>query len=241
MGDLALAIAPYISSFFVIWWAFGVGFLTGSSGNDYQYNCSNGDGSGKHSVFAETNNGYFAVWLAFISSLYFLYLSVEQIQTSLEGRDYVNGLVTVALASIIEFCAAADHGGSHGWAIACGIIGFTIAFIQMVLRSYATDISKRTAPVVAVFLVIWWAFGVGFITGGGGPFYNTCCERANGFLSAWIAFLSSIYFCFKTLIDYEKPPPVMLNEDESQGFSSSPSPGVIQQGGYSVVAGEEQP
>jgi len=216
MSDFAQKCAPFVSAFLVVWWSFGVGLLTGSSNTSGTEACSP---TTRQSVFAETNNGYFAVWVSFVASIYYLYLSVEQIQNTLEGKDFVNGLVTISLASIVEFCAAADHPGHHDWAIACGILGFTVAFVQMILRSYAPSISCRTAPVVAIFLVLWWTFGVGFITSSSGPFYNTCCERANGYLASWTAFFASLYYCFKTLIDYDQPAPIVLDEPEKQSFA----------------------
>jgi len=220
MEDLAHQVAPIVGGFLVIWWAFGIGFLTGSSGESFSYTCPPSD---RHSIFAETNNGYFAT-LAFISSLYFMYLSVDQIQYTPEGRDYVNGLMAVSIASIIEFCAAADQPGSHEWAIACGIIAFAVAFIQMVLRSYMPEMSHKTAPVVGIFLVIWWTFGVGFITSSHGPFYNTCCERANGYLSSWVAYLGSIYYCFKTLLDRDQMDHIVLEDGERQGLGQGVVP-----------------
>lgn len=199
-----------MAGFLVIWWAFGIGFLTGAGG-----------------CFSNTNNGYFATWISFISSLYYLYLTVNEIQNTLEGRDFVNGLVTVAIASVIEFCSAADFAraidcssaqyynvacSAVAWAIACGIISFVIAFVQMGLRANRPELSERTAPVVGMFLVVWWAFGVGFITAARGPFPSSCdvfssdCQnhnvgRANGYLSSWVAFFASLYFALSTIFN----------------------------------------
>jgi len=219
MPELAQKVGPVVSAFLVIWWAFGVGLLTSSSSNSADTVC---DPSQRSSIFSETNNGYFAVWIAFISAMYYMYVSVDQIQTTLEGRDFVNGLVTITLASVIEFCAAANYPGHHGWAIACGIVSFAVSFIQLILRSYAPEISRRSGPIVGVFLVVWWIFGVSFITSTRGPFFNTCCERANGYLSSWIAFLSSLYYCYFTIYEYDNPPPIVLGETQSLS-SSAPS------------------
>mmetsp|Transcript_18175 Transcript_18175/g.28475 ORF Transcript_18175/g.28475 Transcript_18175/m.28475 type:complete len:324 (-) Transcript_18175:49-1020(-) len=210
--------------FLTLWWVFAVGFLTGSSG-DYK-NSNSCPTDERISVFAETNNGYFAVWVTFSSCFYYFYLCAPNLATSIEGKEFANGLVTVSFASLVEFCAAADIETSDGWAIACGLIGFVVAFLQMILRSYAPAHSRKTAPVVGIFLVIWWTFGVGFITSGNGPFFNTCCERANGYFSTWVSFLGSIYYCYKTLIDYQYPvEPVILEgpDDETQVLTGSPT------------------
>jgi hypothetical protein len=243
LPELAQKVGPVVSAFLVLWWAFGVGLLTSSSANTASAVC---DASQRSSIFSETNNGYFAVWIAFIASMYYMYMSVDQIQTTLEGRDFVNGLVTVSLASVIEFCAAANYPGHHAWAISCGIISFAVSFIQMILRSYAPEISRRSGPIVAVFLVLWWIFGVSFITSTRGPFFNTCCERANGYLSSWIAFLASLYYCYFTVYEYENPPPIVLGETQSLSSNApvkssgavNPSGGSGGGEGYQIVTQE---
>eukprot|EP00211_Chloroparvula_japonica_P007379 CAMPEP_0119131764 /NCGR_PEP_ID=MMETSP1310-20130426/10560_1 /TAXON_ID=464262 /ORGANISM="Genus nov. species nov., Strain RCC2339" /LENGTH=341 /DNA_ID=CAMNT_0007122357 /DNA_START=216 /DNA_END=1238 /DNA_ORIENTATION=- len=220
-------VAPFAGGGLTIWWSFGVGFLTGASG-----------------PFANTNNGFFGTWMAFVASLYYLYLSVENIKTTLEGRDFVNGMMAVALASVVEFCAAADYQrlvdcdspttnltcSSMGWSISVGVISFVIAFTQLAVRSYIPRIAERSAPIVGAFLVLWWSFGAGFNTASTGPFTNTCRDelhgagRANGYLSTWAAFFSSLFYCICTILDLQQVSSDLIGDEDS--YDAMPPPDV---------------
>lgn len=174
---------PLLAVFFLVWWTLSAGILTDVGG-----------------VFSQTNNGYFATWFTFFSSLYFSFLVLPTMSGIMSNITGANGLAVLCIASCVEFAVAWDLcsktrcSGSSAWAICCGLMSFCITMGHLVYAHCKPQTAANHAKAMAMFLFCWWTLGVIFITSSTGPFADTGIS-ANGFFSTWLAFFSSCYFC----------------------------------------------
>ncbi|KNC84642.1 hypothetical protein SARC_03133 [Sphaeroforma arctica JP610] len=108
----------------------------------------------------------------------------------------VGPLALVFVGSIICFAVAADtfntSNSNVAWAIACGVISTMVTGVILFLHFMKKDIMMSLGIYGAIFLVLWWAAGVAFTTGAGGPYTGL----GNGYFGVWIAFGASIYYFF---------------------------------------------
>lgn len=66
---------------------------------------------------------------------------------------------------------------------------FIVAF-HMATSRFAESLHKKTTWGIAVFLLIWWICGVG-----AGTFDKPFKTFSNGYISEWICFFASLYYC----------------------------------------------
>jgi len=113
----------------------------------------------------------------------------------------VTGLhaISVAIlfvASVIEFvsaarvCDKADYCEKEfGWALACGLVSTFLLILFALYQRFATTVNHLVTKILAIFLLVWWAAGMGVCT-----FRAPFVATGNGYFSCWIAFIASIYF-----------------------------------------------
>mmetsp|Transcript_14237 Transcript_14237/g.38175 ORF Transcript_14237/g.38175 Transcript_14237/m.38175 type:complete len:153 (+) Transcript_14237:164-622(+) len=112
----------------------------------------------------------------------------------------VTALALLSVTSLVEFASAADICNSLnvcsnklGWAVAVGVISFCIATAMLVLHIKAEDTADRFDKWVAIFLVIWWAAGVGSNTSSDFP------GTLNTYYFSWASFFVALYYAIHSL------------------------------------------
>jgi len=151
-----------------------------------------------------TNLGYFAVWGAFCTSVYSMYLSLESARNIIDqavaqantGTNRQNGHILVLicsgvllLASSIE-CGRAPCLPREAWAVSCAAISFFISLVVLLSARLGRGLSPQISKIIAFFLAIWWGFAVFTLTfAPDSIFFNTC----NGFFAIIVGFLGSTY------------------------------------------------
>jgi len=152
------------------------------------------------SPFTATGNGYFASWLAFAASLFFVHLTVPKVdqmfkyvakKAMAQETDQQIALI-IFVSSIIELVAAATICDTTrrcenqlGWAVAVGTISLAICSLYIALWK----ILQRFRLVFAVILLFLWIPGCGVLT-----FDTPFVVTGNGYFSAWVAFFYSAYW-----------------------------------------------
>jgi len=119
--------------------------------------------------------------------------------------EAIPSLFILMVASIVVFGTAADWCSSDivtsctgrvGWAIAAGVISTIVTAIVIVLHKVSINVARRANVIVSIFLIIWWSFGVGYLTTGNGPYSN---NLSNGYFATWIAFIASVFYGYLAL------------------------------------------
>eukprot|EP01134_Creolimax_fragrantissima_P008468 CFRG8468T1 len=108
-------------------------------------------------------------------------------------------LALTGIMSIVEFGTAADLcnslndcSGRQGWAVSVGVISFVVCVVGLFLHWKMKEQANKLALPIGGFLIVLWAFGVGFNTGVNGPFE----EVGNGYYSSWICLFSSANYFY---------------------------------------------
>jgi hypothetical protein len=178
-GDAQNKIAPYFSVVLFIWWLFGTGIGT------------------FHVPFKTTGNGYFAEWLSFFASLYYMvlcvpflsrYFAIAQAKTEDSTPEAKYGGLVLVL-SLVEFiagcfeCGDDECSGQDQMAIVMGITSILIVAAYIPLSPRCPVYKKF----ITYLLVLWWAIAAVILTFGK-PFNVT----GNGYFACWGAFLASV-------------------------------------------------
>lgn len=149
--------------------------------------------------FTTTGNGYFAVWLCTIVSIYFAMDTVPALKRVLERSkakatsiSSPTEVVVCMFASLVELAAAATLCDKEqkcekeeAFAVAVGSIGVATCLLVMIVPQLGVY-----SKFISIFLSAVWLAGVLILTFGE-PFVAT----GNGYFSTWLAFLSSAYWC----------------------------------------------
>merc|ERR1719173_284810 len=80
------------------------------------------------------------------------------------------------------------------WAMACSCISLFVTLLYVLGARSSVGIINVYAQYFAMFFLLWWTFGVGVLT-----FDSPYTVASNGYLSSWVAWCMSFYFCTKTV------------------------------------------
>jgi len=181
-----LLVVEWFAYFFAAWWIVGVGAGTFSS------------------PFKATGNGYFAEWLGFVVSIYFVAITsrfakqLEAAQNVASAGAWEQWFAVIAMifslieviASAVEFTESAgdteSDAGEYGWAIACGLISLGFYGVYVPLHRKCR---KDHLPYFGYSMVVWWTAGVGILT-----FDRPFVDTGNGYFSCWGAFIATACF-----------------------------------------------
>jgi len=83
---------------------------------------------------------------------------------------------------------------SLNWAIACSCISLIVTILYVLGLRFTGGLMSVWAQFFAIFFLIWWTVGVGIIT-----FDRPYAVASNGYLSSWVAWFMSFYFCIQTI------------------------------------------
>ncbi|EGD82619.1 hypothetical protein PTSG_03274 [Salpingoeca rosetta] len=109
-----------------------------------------------------------------------------------------SSLFVLLAASIIEFASAADDCNEakvcddeyYAWAIACGVISATICFVRLGFLYQKCPVNSKLDVILAIVLLVMWAFAAAFNTSTSGPFSAT----KNAYFATWIAFVAAAMY-----------------------------------------------
>ena len=74
--------------------------------------------------------------------------------------------------------------------VACSIISAFLTAVHIFTHRFQPALHTQMAPGLGAFLVIWWICGVG-----AGTFKAPFKSFGNGYISEWICFFASLYYC----------------------------------------------
>ncbi|EDQ91544.1 uncharacterized protein MONBRDRAFT_31530 [Monosiga brevicollis MX1] len=170
--------------------------------------------------FGDTENGYFATWLAFGAAAHYAILAWANVSDKIKQLQLADGLSLLLIASLIELSVAADRCSqkhvtcdhSDGAAVAVGAVSVVIAGLQTLLDRFAPDIGQLTSRILSPVLVALWAVGAALNTSSKGPF-SSSCSSANGYFATWASFFFSLMYLYGVFVhppaakqDYEQLP-----------------------------------
>jgi len=167
----------WLSVSFFLWWLAGVIVLTFFG--DF--------------TTTQNANGYFGAWGAFIISVFSLVAVSPRFGHGLDSTMHSirKPLFFLAIASAIVMGAAigpcSPSQACTGYAAYAIVVSVLSLVIALVLFFFPTRIERKLMKYIAVFLVVWWIFGVGCMTLGG-PFKTT----GNGYFGSFAALLASV-------------------------------------------------
>jgi len=93
-----------------------------------------------------------------------------------------------------RYGCGSEEESKINWAIACSCISLIVCLLYaMGIRTAGATVSAYTSY-FAIFLLLWWTFGVGVLT-----FDSPYAVASNGYLSSWAAWCLSFYFCTRTV------------------------------------------
>lgn len=157
--------------------------------------------------FPKTDNGYFATWAGLLTSWYYLYLTIQKLQTVLD-REIMHqnsALGIVFISSLFEFAVAAKDCHSsesctneRAFAVAVGVISFFFCMFQLMFVRLGAPAGIVCAKPIGLLLVVLWSAGLGSNTGSRGPFQSPCVN-ANGFFASWICWGASLQYCYNSV------------------------------------------
>eukprot|EP00183_Erythrolobus_madagascarensis_P006735 CAMPEP_0185844732 /NCGR_PEP_ID=MMETSP1354-20130828/849_1 /TAXON_ID=708628 /ORGANISM="Erythrolobus madagascarensis, Strain CCMP3276" /LENGTH=154 /DNA_ID=CAMNT_0028544497 /DNA_START=120 /DNA_END=584 /DNA_ORIENTATION=+ len=112
----------------------------------------------------------------------------------------VTSLAFLSVTSLVQFASSADICNQLnrctdklGWGVAVGVVSFIVAVAMLVLHLKAEETADKFDKWVAIFLVIWWAGGVGSNTSAGYPATN------NVYYFSWACFFAAVYYAIHSL------------------------------------------
>jgi len=181
-----------MAAFLTVMWFFGVGVVTFSA------------------PFTMLCNGYVATWTCFIASWLSLYASMprfaELVDRSFAAAQTQKLTSIILAASVVELISASFLcnrtpyqycTGTFGWAVALGVISAVFTGVILLTSNMAAGSVERLMPFFAIFIGVWWSFGLIFTTMSlSAPF--TTCANLNGFLAVWTAFVASWAFAYSS-------------------------------------------
>lgn len=185
--------SPIVAIFFLIWWGLGTGVSTFSA------------------PFANSGNGYFASWGAFIASFImagaasdrlrkFLGAAVTRVLAgNIEAKLYIG----IAMASLVMLAAVAVEASDYEnptpqemWGVICSAVSFFVVLFHTLLRLVCEGFTLAPTR-LGLVLAIWWIAGVAVLT-----FDEPFKYASNGFFAAWLALIFSIWLALEGLDGY---------------------------------------
>jgi len=108
-------------------------------------------------------------------------------------------MLSILVGSILVFGTAIDRAISHASGnVQLAVVGGLVSTLASAVVVYANHHGKDTSkanPILAVFFLVWWSLGAGFLTHVQGVF----SESNNGYFATWFTFFSALYFSFLVL------------------------------------------
>jgi len=95
---------------------------------------------------------------------------------------------------LLNDCHIMCEEASLSWAIACSCISLIVSIVYLLGLRFTGGLMSVWAQFFAIFFLVWWTFGVGIIT-----FDKPYTVASNGYLSSWVAWFMSFYFCIQTV------------------------------------------
>lgn len=131
----------------------------------------------------------------------------------------IDGSVALLLAaSMIQMIAAANLcdlldscTGTYAYAVAAGVISVAICIVYILGMKFAPSLASPATPVVALFLLVWWAVAAGYLT-----FKRPFKDTGNGYFASWLAFGTSVSFAFGS-VSYVKSAIERMHESSIRG------------------------
>lgn len=143
--------------------------------------------------------------ISFFAAANYAINTVAHLQKAIEGQSTQQGLVIVAVASLVEMAIASDKcdkayrcDKKYAWAVVAGAISTVLTSLMLLALAKAPGMAAKVVKPFSIFLVAWWAAGAGVNTSANAPFSSTCAD-ANGYFASWIAFFTSLYYCGQVL------------------------------------------
>merc|ERR1719233_2355314 len=152
--------SPIVAIFFLVWWGLGTGVSTFSK------------------PFANSGNGYFAAWGAFIASFImagaasdrlrqFLGTAVTSVLAgSIEAKLYIG----IAVSSLVLLAAVAVEAADYErpthqemWGVICATISFFLVLFHTLMRLVCEGLTLQPT-ILGVLLALWWLPGVAVLT-----------------------------------------------------------------------------
>lgn len=87
--------------------------------------------------------------------------------------------------------------GAYAWAVALGVISALFTGIVLLLSNVAAGSVEPLLPFFAIFIAVWWSFGLIFTTFSLSAPFSTC-SNMNGFVAVWTAFVTSWSFAYSS-------------------------------------------
>lgn len=185
--------SPIVAIFFVVWWALGTGVSTFSE------------------PFANSGNGYFAAWGAFIASFIMAGAASDRLRQflgnaltrvlagSIEAKLYIG----IAVASLVLLAAVAVEAADYErpthqemWGVICATISFFLVLFHTLMRLVCEGLTLQPT-ILGVLLSAWWLGGVAVLT-----FDEPFKYASNGFFAVWLGFIFSVWLALEGLDGY---------------------------------------
>jgi len=108
-------------------------------------------------------------------------------------------VLLVDSSMLLNNCHIKCDEASLNWAIACSCISLIVSIIYLLGLRFTAGLMSVWAQLFAIFFLVWWTLGVGIIT-----FDKPYTVASNGYLSSWVAWFMSFYFCIQTVSAFGK-------------------------------------
>merc|ERR1711904_455337 len=162
-----------------------------------------------YAPFTFLANGYFAVWAMAIASTLYLAVTFQEARVDMSLDFEVPDQKLMAMlfnfsASIVVLISVllylkTTHWTWNGWttwALVCSAFGIVFSGIMIPVLRFV-EIPDGISQWASLFYFVWWAIGTATMTFQE-PFVSdtalTGISLANGYFSAWLAFLSALWF-----------------------------------------------
>jgi len=176
LGNRIDARMETLSTFLLIWWMVGAGFMTFKA------------------PFVVTSNGYFGAWIALVSSI----LMSQKYSSKLavfwgQATEHGTGLAVLLVASITLFVKALldamDHGLKNNldWAL----VGSILSLLVCVLVFRCLRGLPQGFKWVALGLTLLWGALVAWL-----PFSGPYPHTGNGYFACWVGLFACLYLIF---------------------------------------------
>lgn len=161
--------------------------------------------------YMNANGGYFMVWSAFVVSTMFIYpklgptwkrivekFSCLKMVGTADERSTVlltsHILLSLALLWSASYNCEKDNVDcthENGWAIVCPMFSIVFTSVLLLFGKCFHMMQNLTLATIYGLLVVWWFFGVVYITIKG-PFDTPSNRKANGFFATWACFILAV-------------------------------------------------